>query len=150
MGKGGGTVIGGQRIICLERNVPSVKRIIKPSLTPNYLLTCCSQTMLPLIWSSHCLWCMSVRVTVAGDCVFTVFDNLPAFSDHHANPDPGLAAPLSARLSHCWGKWLADRLLRQTVKKCVASSPLFYTLLYRETFWGSSDCWTPPSSVYTS
>lgn len=33
-----------------------VKRIMKPSLTPNYLLTCCSQTMLSLTWSSHCLW----------------------------------------------------------------------------------------------
>ena len=47
---------------------------------------------------------MSVRVMFAGDYVFTVFDNLPAFSDHHANPDPGLAPVLGAGLPHRSGK----------------------------------------------
>lgn len=51
--------------------------------------------------SSHCLWWISVRVMALGDYVFTVSDNLPAFADHHANPDPGLAAVLHAFLSHC-------------------------------------------------
>lgn len=39
---------------------------------------------------------------LVGDYVFPppVFDGLPALSDHHANPDPGLAAVLGARLSH--------------------------------------------------
>lgn len=32
--------------------------------------------------------------------MFTVFDNLPAFPDHHADPDPGSAAVLRARLPH--------------------------------------------------
>ncbi len=44
---------------------------------------------------------MSVRVMAVGDYVFTVFDSLPALSDHHANPDPGLAAVLRAFLPHC-------------------------------------------------
>lgn len=42
-----------------------------------------------------------MHVMAVGDYVFTVSDNLPAFSDHHANPDPGLAAVLHAFLSHC-------------------------------------------------
>lgn len=66
---------------------------------------------------------MSVRVMLAGDYVFTVFDNLPAFSDHHANPDPGFAAFRGARLSHCSGKWLADRILHQTVETCISFFP---------------------------
>lgn len=81
-----------------------------------------------------------MRAMVVGDYVFAVFDSLPAFPDHHANPDPGLAAVLRAFLSHCRGKWLADRLLHQTVEKCVSFSPLLHALLYRETFWVSSDC----------
>lgn len=32
------------------------------------------------------------------DCVSAVPDNLPALSDHHANPDPGLAAAVRAFL----------------------------------------------------
>lgn len=72
--------------------------------------------------------------------LFAVSDNLPAFSDHHANPDPGLAAVLGAFLSHRRGKWPADRLLRRAVEKRVSFSPLSHTLLYRGTFWGSSDC----------
>lgn len=87
--------------IRLKRNVSAVKRIINPYLTSNYLLTCRSQTMLSLIRSFHCLPWMSAPVMIVGDYVFTVVDNLPAFSDHHANPDPGLAAVLSARLPHC-------------------------------------------------
>lgn len=58
-----------------------------------------------------------MRVMARGDYVFAVPDNLPAFFDHHANPDPGLAAVLRAFLSHCCGKWLPDRLLKQTVEK---------------------------------
>lgn len=46
-----------------------------------------------------------MRVMAVGDYVFTVSDNLPAFSDQHANPDPGLAAVLYAFLPHCSGEW---------------------------------------------
>lgn len=65
----------------------------------------------------------------AGDYVFTVTDNLPAFSDHHANPDPGLAAVLCAFLSHCRGKWLVDRLLNAALVKYESPST-FFVLLY--------------------
>lgn len=84
-----------------------------------------------------------------GDDVFTVPDTVPALPDHHAEPDPGLAAVLRAFLPHCRGKWPVDRLLNQTVgekKKRYeqfappAPIPVFHILLYRETFWGSSDC----------
>lgn len=49
------------------------------------------------------LFAVDVRACVmaVGDYVFTVFDNLPTFSDHHANPDPGLAAVLCSFLPHC-------------------------------------------------
>lgn len=52
---------------------------------------------------SLCLFAwMSAHVMSVGDDVFlAVSDNLSAFSDHHANPDPGLAAVVRARLSHC-------------------------------------------------
>lgn len=54
---------------------------------------------------------------LVGDDVFTVPDAVPALPDHHAEPDPGLAAVLRAFLPHCRGKWPADRLLNQTVGK---------------------------------
>lgn len=63
---------------------------------------------------------------------FTVFNNLPALPDHHANPDPRLAAVLCAFLSHGRGKWLPDRLLHQTVGKCISFSPFLYLVKQRD------------------
>lgn len=42
----------------------------------------------------------STRRLWRGDLVSAVPDSLPALPDHHANPDPGLAAVLHAFLPH--------------------------------------------------
>lgn len=42
-----------------------------------------------------------MRAMASPDYVFPVSDSVPALSDHHANPDPGLAAAFCAFLPLC-------------------------------------------------
>lgn len=71
-------------------------------------------------------------VMAMGDYAFTVTDNLPAFPYQHANPDPGIAAVLSAFLPHCSGEWPVDRLLNQKSRKVSLYSFLLYLVIQRD------------------
>lgn len=140
-GAGGGTATGGRHRRWAQDNLvlsvwkeayPLVKRIIKPYLTPNYFffLKHAAAKQCPSLPSCDPLivlrWLPAGAMPVDDD-VFTVPEPVPALPDHHAEPDPGLAAVLCAFLPHCRGKWPVDRLLYQTVggkkKRSMNSSP---------------------------
>lgn len=67
-----------------------------------------------------------------GDYFFTVADNRPTLSNHHANPDPGLVAVLRARLSHRRGQWLLLMGYYTTPVMCVSFFPLLYLVIQRD------------------
>lgn len=128
--------------------VLSVKRIIKPYLTPNYLLTC-SQTMVALTWSSHCLrWMSDVggwlcipppqSLTVCQRSLTTMQIQIQGLLQFSVPVFP--TAEVSGLLTDYYTRRWSG----------VYHSFPFYALLYRETCWGSSDSWTPLSSVCTS
>lgn len=97
MGGGGGV----RRSDNLELSVwkearPSIRHIIKPYLTPNYFFD--------MLLQDNALANAILSLFVAAHYVCAVPDSLPALSDHHANPDPGLAAVLRAFNPHRTGK----------------------------------------------
>lgn len=76
---------------------PPIKRIMK--LLFNTKLLFCHAA------AKQCPAMPILSLFVAAHYISAVPDSLPALPDHHANPDPGLAAVLRSVLPHRAGNW---------------------------------------------